>query len=124
MIPVNWINVAAGLAMASGGAMLLYQLLGLLAGMPAPARPPLRLDLAPRQVAARPRSQNLTTRSRRRRHAQDRAGPPRRSLTWIVFASASSVALIALVPFAVSPPLMFVCSAITGAVAAQGVRHA
>lgn len=64
MIPVNLINIAAGFAMACGGAMLLYQVLGLLADLP--AVPPPRSTLRPPERPARPMR-------RRRRQALDEA---------------------------------------------------
>lgn len=48
-----------------------------------------------------------------------RQGDVGRSEAWLGFVAASTLVLYALVPFTVSPPLMFLCSAIAGATAAR-----
>jgi len=54
--------------------------------------------------------------------AWPRRDDSRRVLAWFGFAAASSVVLLVLVPFVISPPMMFLCSAVAGVVAALGVR--
>jgi len=46
----------------------------------------------------------------------------RSMVKWVGFSAASSIVLLALVPFVISPPMMFLCSAVAGVVAALGVR--
>jgi hypothetical protein len=48
-----------------------------------------------------------------------RDGDLERSRAWLGFVAASSFMAIALIPFAVSPPQMFLCSAVLGAIWAR-----
>lgn len=51
-----------------------------------------------------------------------RVGEVGRARAWAGFAVASTIAVLALVPLTISPPLMFLCSALAGALGARPAR--
>lgn len=51
-----------------------------------------------------------------------RADEPGHARAWAGFVVASTVAVLALVPLSISPPLMFLCAASVGAVGARAAR--